>query len=305
VRRGVCAISLPCLGIALATGWLSYRAEQSHLQQTAVAALRATGSQVAYDFEYPRNDKSYVRMTRLFGLIECAGVDYFHRPIAFSGDFTRICDDDLKNLERLRALVYVSLRDTNVGDKGLSNIAGLLELRTLNLSGSVGITNNGLSAFRRLTNLKELDLSETAVSDDGLINLAPLEHIEKLRLRSTRVRGTGLKFLEKMRRLRILDLSGTDVSDTAAAYLSKLRNLTYLNLGGTNVSDASVEHLKRLSKLEFLGLIDTKMDVKGGKELERALSKTVIVRWKKGDEVGSLPGAEELERKGKVKEKLP
>ena len=61
------------------------------------------------------------------------------------------------------------------------------------------------SSLERLTGLKELNLSNTTVSDAGLAKLAGLSQLQILRIAGTLVEGRGLGQLTGLKELRELD----------------------------------------------------------------------------------------------------
>lgn len=70
-----------------------------------------------------------------------------------------------------------------------------------------------LANLRGMTELRELDLSDTGVSDAGLPLLARLPRLERLRLRKTRITDEGFKtHLAPMSSLMEVDLRGTKVA---------------------------------------------------------------------------------------------
>ena len=63
-----------------------------------------------------------------------------------------------------------------------------------------------------MNQLRELDLSDTKVTDEGLAVLAELPHLEELRLARTAITDAGFqKHLSGKTSLRKLDLTGTKV----------------------------------------------------------------------------------------------
>ena len=147
--------------------------------------------------------------------------------------------EKLTNLEELTLEVMSGLRD-------VSALAGLTNLKTLNLWGT-GVSD--VSALASLTNLERLSLSDTGVSDVSA--LAHLTNLERLRLNDTGV--SDVSALARLTNLETLGVSDTDVSDVSA--LARLTNLETLGVGGTAVSDVSP--LAGLTQLTYLSLGST------------------------------------------------
>lgn len=68
-----------------------------------------------------------------------------------------------------------------------------------------------LHAVRHLTNLRELDLSQTDASDSGLFRIAAMSQLSRLSLRDTKVSANALRLLASLPDLMHLDLSHTSI----------------------------------------------------------------------------------------------
>jgi hypothetical protein len=111
---------------------------------------------------------------------------------------TKVKDADLKRLGLggLKSLESLWLKDTNVGNEGLKELAGLTELQALHLHGTK-VTNEGLKELTGLTGLKTLMLFNTQVSDKGLKDLSGLKGLTLLNLEKTTVTAAGVAELRK------------------------------------------------------------------------------------------------------------
>ena len=105
-----------------------------------------------------------------------------------------------------------------------------------------------------LSQIEQLDLNGSFVTDAGLVHLRGLTNLSSLGLHSTQVTDAGLAHLERLTRLSSLYLGDTRVTDAGLVHLEGLTGLTFLNLGGTQVTDAGLAHLERLTGLTFLNL---------------------------------------------------
>jgi hypothetical protein len=75
------------------------------------------------------------------------------------------------------------------------------------------VTDATLINLRRMTRLRELDLSGTQIDDEGLQELEPLKGLETLWLKDTRITDEGFrKWLQPREGLMKLDLRGTAVT---------------------------------------------------------------------------------------------
>ncbi|MDP1798308.1 MAG: hypothetical protein Q8K78_12530, partial [Planctomycetaceae bacterium] len=74
------------------------------------------------------------------------------------------------------------------------------------------VTDQTLEILRDFTNLRELDLNDTAVTNDGLPILAALPKLQILRLARTKITDEGFQnHLAEKEALTQLDLRGTEV----------------------------------------------------------------------------------------------
>lgn len=121
------------------------------------------------------------------------------------------------------------------------------------------------------TDLRELNLSSTGITDRGLDHLHGLRHLTRLHLRDTNVTDEGLSHLASLDGLDLLALSRTSITDAGLAHLTTLSKLTWLDLGDTAITDAGIVHLKLLTSLKSLSLGDTRVTEAGIQELKHAL----------------------------------
>lgn len=97
------------------------------------------------------------------------------------------------------------------------------------------------------SNVANLDLSRTGVTDEALSLVASTPNLVRLNLSQTGIGDAGLK------------------------HLSGLKNLRYLNLYGSNVTDAGLKHLHGIDSLTAVYLWQSKATPNGAKQLEKAL----------------------------------
>jgi serine/threonine-protein kinase len=151
------------------------------------------------------------------------------------------------------------------GDDDLRRLASYSELKILDLR-DTAVTDEGLPHLRGLP-LRELTLPRR-VTDAGLVNIRDMKELRTLRLAPARANGGGLVHLYKLDNLESLALTGTAVDDTAAGYLPGVNSLRELDLSGASVTDSGLEHLARLSGLRKLTLARTALKGPGLKHLQ-------------------------------------
>lgn len=82
--------------------------------------------------------------------------------------------------------------------------------------GNPDVTDSTLQFLSGMSELRELDLNDSIVSDTGLIEIARLPALKTLRLRATNVTDGGFReHLAKMASLRQVDVRATSVSTEA------------------------------------------------------------------------------------------
>ena len=173
---------------------------------------------------------------------------------------TFLGDDDLKllrNATRLRKLelTYCSLTET-----GLENLAGLNQLESLSLQGSLGNSPGdhadfALDCLKGLTQLQELNIScNDAVTDVGLKHLQGLTQLRKLNLGCTRITDAGLKYVKGMTELRELKVDCVKITDAGLGRLKELGKLEELDFGDSNITDVGLEQLRAFPNLRTLDL---------------------------------------------------
>lgn len=140
------------------------------------------------------------------------------------------------------------------------------------------ITNEGLRQIAGLQELRSLDVSATAVSDDGIAHLAGLRRLQTLVLSATGVTDRGLEQLSTLKELQRLALVGTMVSDAGLPALARLPELMELDLDGCDITDSGIEALSNLQSLRKLWIRKTGISEEGVSALREKLSGAEIIR---------------------------
>ena len=110
-----------------------------------------------------------------------------------------------------------------------------------------------------LSNLTDLVLGLSNVTDAGLKHLKGLSKLKVQDLSDTGVTDAGLEHLKALANLETLDISGTDVTDAGLSNLAGLTKLRFLDVSETQVTDAGLESLKKIASLQCLYLRKTKV----------------------------------------------
>jgi hypothetical protein len=127
----------------------------------------------------------------------------------------------------------------------LKKLAGLKSLRSLNVGGSLVLTDECLKELAGLKDLQGLYLFYTHVTDAGLKELAGLKGLQALDLSDTKVSEAGCKQLAGLKSLRALNLGETRVTDAGLIGLAGLKSLQWVNLHRTRVTATGVAALQK------------------------------------------------------------
>jgi len=138
-----------------------------------------------------------------------------------------------------------------VTDDWLKKLAGQTDLRNLQLSGTA-VTSKGLVHLKDLKNLERLNVCLTAVSDDGFEHLAGLTKLRRITVCASQVTGTGFKHFTAMKDLESINLHSSPASDAGLEAIGKLTSLKRLEIVHTKVTDAGLKHLAGLKNLRQL-----------------------------------------------------
>lgn len=229
------------------------------------------------------------------------------REQVVSLDITRsgITDGALQNLTKLPELSVLILTATSIDGRGLEALAGcpklkrlkvssvlkmtpqgwealskISQLEFLDVSSTSSITDADVAKFTAMPHLRELNLSETTLTDEVFKTLAKMENLEILHiekdglirgsglqaytkskpaLREIYANGTplgnaGLRHIKSIHSLAFLDISGSSLTDTQFAELKGANNLVHLKIGFNFLSNAGMQTVLSLSKLKILDL---------------------------------------------------
>ena len=143
---------------------------------------------------------------------------------------------------------------------------------------SKGVETDSVLAPLSFSQVWDLQLDNSDITDAGLKCLKELPDLRDLDLRGTRVTDDGLENLKGLRLLSNIVLDDTSVTDAGLEHLKSLNHLWALSLKNTKITDAGLEHLKAMSSLSRLCLAGTATTSEGIKKLQRALPKCKIER---------------------------
>jgi Leucine-rich repeat (LRR) protein len=167
--------------------------------------------------------------------------------------YSRVTNAGLAELSKFPNLISLNLTGClGIDDNGLAGIKDVTGLEVLRLEGTK-ISDAGMVHLRNLTRLKVLGLSQ-GVTDDGLAKLRDLSQLEEFYLSGTFISGSGLRNVNLGTSLRIVHAPRTAFGTAGIARLSAHKNLEEVDLTDAQVSDKTVGSLKGLGKLRSLTL---------------------------------------------------
>jgi len=141
--------------------------------------------------------------------------------------------------------------NAKIGDEWVSKLAGLPDLRSLDLE-NTDLRGPGLKAVGTLKTLERLNLTLCPVDDVHFDALSGLVRVKSLGLASTKVRGEGLRHLTAWTALENLNCHNAPIDDPGLAAIGRLASLTRLEIVHTRFTDAGAPGLAGLVNLERL-----------------------------------------------------
>ena len=172
-------------------------------------------------------------------------------------DSQLITDRSMEVLCALPQLVSLFLDEVPlITDAGVAHLQRRTELRELRLKGT-HLSDRGVRSFTHLQGLWSVGLSKTLVTDRGVADLAAMRKLSLLSLDDTVVVGDGLCSLPVGNQISIY-LDNCPVTDAAViAFCQHLIDLKDLSLLGTPITDRCLPALASLPRLEMLRLTKT------------------------------------------------
>lgn len=146
----------------------------------------------------------------------------------------------------------------------------------------------------RFTQLRDLYLDHSFVSDAGMEVISQLQSLETLSLVDTEITDDALAWLATLPKLRHLELSETAVTDFGLEALSEMATLEEITLDRCAVTDAGVAILAQLPSLRKVSLNFTPLSDAGARLLMDLPSRPVVRAWGTAVSAGTLTRGESL-----------
>lgn len=206
-----------------------------------------------------------------------------------------VTDEGIRMLGQFTALTRLDMTSLQIDGSGLEGLAPLSNLRELTLSAvqmgssagwehlgklpqvesltltSANITDANVSTLLSMTGLKELNISNTTLTDAALAQLAKLEHLEILRMENTRqIHGVGLKAFVQPKTthgLRCLYASSTPFTREGMSNVKKIGSLDVFENNSVQLTDQLLFELKGATNLKSLAIVNNNLTLASGQTL--------------------------------------
>jgi Leucine-rich repeat (LRR) protein len=122
-----------------------------------------------------------------------------------------------------------------------------------------------------------IDADTRKLGDQMVAPLGQLTDLQELNLHQTLITDKGIASLKDLGRLRVLTLSANRISDSGLESLKNLKSLQVLALSRTDITDAGLPALYGLTQLQTIYLSHTRVTPEGIKKLQDALPLARIV----------------------------
>ncbi len=261
----------------LTPGWLSFRPWDENLMvyfshllsyRNAIREIRYSIDSEKLDRKFPftpwtkagtprseRGSKSYLL------------VSYATKYLAVQLLYLDDTESEVKKFQNRISSTLETLEISPCNDVKLRQVEILTNIRDLDLSGTK-VTDSGLPSLKGMTKLEKLNLSGTRITDAGLVHLGGFANLAELHLPS-QITDAGLPHLRGLVNIRVLDLKEAKITDKGLPALLGMTRLATLNLKDTGVSDEGIQTLLELAEFETLNLENTGLTDVGLAQLPR------------------------------------
>lgn len=189
---------------------------------------------------------------------------------------------------RANELAEIDVADRHMfSDKHLANMRHLVSICYLNLK-DTNLSSSCINDLNCLTQLRELNATNTGIDDQALAKLSRLKNLEFLEAREFPALTKTIKALAGSTKLRKLSLSNTCTENYLLKEVAQCRQLNYLSLSqNRKVTAEGVKFLLPLTQLNHLNLLDCHVGPEATATLasfkKMRLLKLNISNWSKGD----------------------
>lgn len=167
----------------------------------------------------------------------------------------RVDDDWFQNFKLPCSIDLLDLNNSGIGDRCIEYLRGS-QIREIGLS-ATAVSDISIKHLAQLEGLEQINPGRTSIGDQGAAFLENLPALRKVELSDTRISDRGATHLGKLLKIHRLGLMGPMLSDVGVDQISKASTLKELSLGLSRISDTSGTYFARLPDLTTLSLHDT------------------------------------------------
>lgn len=271
LRTFLLSVTVFCVVLA----WWLHRAKE---QRNAVAAIRAAGGWVYYDYHHVDATSDKLNAAAMpwepQWLVKLVGIDFFHDVTVVNMVYDDLGPKRLDNKQspvdiaphlahfpRLRSL---AVSGDYLDDEGMRIVGGLRNLESFYQWEGGKIGDTGAEHLREMPRLRYVHLGDSRVGDRGLAALATIPNLDGLSMQRNKITDVGLASLAGHPKLKSLWIGGleglTPITDAGVVHLANLPQLEELDLQHTRVTPDGLKPLQKLPKLKSLYLSGSAAD---------------------------------------------
>ena len=160
----------------------------------------------------------------------------------------------------------LNFSSTGITDDAVAQLAEMESLGMLYLAGT-SITDQSMSAIRKMPNLTYINLMNTSVTADGISQLGDHPSLRNMEITGDVLTDETVTHINAMPRLWSLGLK--DFNNDQLSRLGGMKKIHTLSL--TAPTDESLPFILRLSQLKYLSLVDSQLSADSVETIREAL----------------------------------
>jgi hypothetical protein len=202
------------IALSLAFAWIAHRAK---VKREAVAAILKEGrGSVYYDWQY-QNGRPRVKEITPKGpkwLRNLLGPELFDTVVYVTLRGEKLDDDlmeQVSKLDQVEWLIVTGLSGEKLTSLGMSKIGSLHQLQRLLIQGPLD-SSGFLAGLAGTPKLRVLWLTQAIPTDADMANIGTMTDLEELRVDGSNVTDVGFAHLAKLKKLSNLEFRGPDIT---------------------------------------------------------------------------------------------
>jgi Leucine-rich repeat (LRR) protein len=277
--------------------WVVVRIYTTEEDRTATKEMNARRMAKFQDLTAEQKHMAGVRFLGSFG----SGRPVYGKPRTRAElDQSGIDDNLMPFVAAVPELEDVYISDSDITSKGIAQLAGLKELKSLKLYQTKVSSIAALSGLTKIETLELFPDFDIKMGDQGLEGIQNFTNLQNLELYDESIADATVRRLASMKKLTNLDITVSKLEDeNCVAALSGMTDLKTLAFYGGQLSDQALSHLVGLKKLETLGMIISRGDGAGFKHLaglDALRSLSISGDGVTDDAIQHLSGTKQLDR---------